>query len=575
MNLKKGGRKESTDVLVIGGGVAGLQAAIDAKAEGVNVIIVEKADTRRSGNGSTGNDHFLCYIPEVHGGDIDYVLEEIKDTMDGSHQDDIMIETLMLNSELLVKKWHSYGINMMPTGKYNFEGHTLPGRQHYHLKFDGRKQKECLTKEALRQGAVIHNHVTIANLISNEEGRVIGAIGIETSQEEPELIIYEAKAVILATGPSTRTFPGSIPAYMFNTSGCPACAGGAILGYRIGAKLINYDLIGCHAGPKYFIRGGKATWIGMLSDAEGNPAGPFISTPSRKYGDPMSDIWPGVFDDKLKNGTGPVYMNCTMLSTEDLAYMKYCFETEGISSISDYLEQKNINLEKSMIEFGSYTKSFGSGGLDLNIKGETNIKGLYGAGTICGNVRGHVTSAAVFGMISGVNAAKYAKGVEIVSIDNHPIIQETATLYDTFLEREEGGSWQEANAVIQQIMFDYIGGSVRTSSLLKAGLKYIRDLKTMVYDELKCTNAHELMRSIEVLEILDICEIGALMGENRRETRGKNHNRPDYPFTNPLLNQHFQTIELSDGEVKLDFRKNRRRMRIIDGSDKSEQSCKV
>lgn len=570
MKLRRNGRKEITDVLIIGGGIAGLQAAIDAKAEGVKVIIVEKADARRSGNGSTGNDHFLCYIPEIHGENINHILEEIKDTMDGPHQDDIMLETLMLNSELLVKKWHSYGINMMPTGKYNFEGHTLPGRQHYHLKFDGRKQKECLMKEAVRQGAIIHNHVTIGNLLSNEEGKVIGAVGVGTSEEEPELIIYEAKAVILATGPSTRAFPGNIPAYMFNTSGCPACTGGAVLGYRIGAKLINFDFIGCHAGPRYFIRSGKATWIGMLSDAEGNPAGPFVNAPSRKYGDPMSDIWPGVFEDKLKNGTGPIYMNCTMLSEEDLNYMRHCFETEGISSVNDYLNQRNIDLRKSMIEFGSYSKNFGSGGLDLNTNGETNVEGLYGAGTVCGNVRGHITSAAVFGMISGVNAAKYAKNSEFISVDNHPVIEQTVALYDTFLGREEGGSWHEVNAVLQQIMLDYVGGSVRTDSLLKAGLKYIRDLKTMMYDELKCANSHELMRSIEVLEILDICEIGVLMAENRKETRGKNHNRPDYPFTNPLLNQHFQTIEQIGCEVKLDFRKNRRRSRAIDEPRKSK-----
>ena len=66
------------------------------------------------------------------------------------------------------------------------------------------------------------------------------------------------------------------------------------------------------------------------------------------------------------------------------------------------------------------------------------------------------------------------------------------------------------------------------------------------------------MRTLEVLDMLDICEIGALMAENRKETRGKNHFRPDYPFTNPLLNQYFQTAEQVKGKVKLDFRKNRR-----------------
>ena len=52
-----------TDVLVVGGGIAGLMAAINAADQGVRVVVAEKANTKRSGSGATGNDHFVCYIP--------------------------------------------------------------------------------------------------------------------------------------------------------------------------------------------------------------------------------------------------------------------------------------------------------------------------------------------------------------------------------------------------------------------------------------------------------------------------------------------------------------------------------
>ena len=60
-------RKLSCDVLCVGGGIAGLMAAIEAAEKGAKVIVAEKANTERSGAGGMGNDHFHCYIPEVHG----------------------------------------------------------------------------------------------------------------------------------------------------------------------------------------------------------------------------------------------------------------------------------------------------------------------------------------------------------------------------------------------------------------------------------------------------------------------------------------------------------------------------
>ena len=64
------------DVLVVGGGIAGLMAAICAADMGVHVVVAEKANTKRSGCGATGNDHFQCYIPEVHGEDMGPILKE-------------------------------------------------------------------------------------------------------------------------------------------------------------------------------------------------------------------------------------------------------------------------------------------------------------------------------------------------------------------------------------------------------------------------------------------------------------------------------------------------------------------
>jgi adenylylsulfate reductase subunit A len=56
------------DVLVVGGGLAGCMAAVRASeiVGGENVLLVEKANVRRSGNAATGVDHTWSYMPEIH-----------------------------------------------------------------------------------------------------------------------------------------------------------------------------------------------------------------------------------------------------------------------------------------------------------------------------------------------------------------------------------------------------------------------------------------------------------------------------------------------------------------------------
>jgi succinate dehydrogenase/fumarate reductase flavoprotein subunit len=72
-----------TDVLCIGGGIAGLMAAIRASELGAKVHVAEKGNAEYSGCGRMGNDHFETYIPEVHGPDRDAWIEELLRTAKG------------------------------------------------------------------------------------------------------------------------------------------------------------------------------------------------------------------------------------------------------------------------------------------------------------------------------------------------------------------------------------------------------------------------------------------------------------------------------------------------------------
>lgn len=553
-----------SDVLIIGGGIGGMQAAIAAAEEGASVVVAEKADTRHSGGGATGNDHFFCYIPEYHGDDFDVILQECAETMLGPFQDVDVFTAVLRRSFEVIQKWDSYGIDMKPTGKWNFEGHAMPNRRRYHLKYDGHNQKPALTAKAKSLGVRICNKMAMNELLMDEAtGRVIGAIGVCIREEEPELTVFQAKTVILSTGAATRMYPGHNPAYPFNVDACPANTGaGDALTFRAGGKLVNLDLPYVHSGVTNFMRCGKATWIGVLTDIDGKPVGPFVTKPTRELGDVTADIWQSVFSEKMANGTGPVYMNCTETSEEDLAHMRRCLVSEGDTCINDYMDQRGIDLHRDMVEFGTYTPHVQ--GMQIDVHCRTNITGLYGVGDCTANIANGIHSAAVTGQIAGEDAARVAQSMEEISVAGHPMIAQKQALYESILGREEGAGWKEANSTLEQIMGSYCGYKVRSETLLRAGYKYVSDLKQFALAELKADNAHELMRCLEVLDMLDVAQATILSTANRRESRGPFHRRTDYTFTNPLLNNKFQTIcktpaairgevPLEDG-VRMEFR---------------------
>ena len=68
------------DVLCVGGGIGGLMAAIRASELGAKAVVAEKGNALHSGKGGGGCDHYLCYIPEIHGSDMDAFIGEMLQT---------------------------------------------------------------------------------------------------------------------------------------------------------------------------------------------------------------------------------------------------------------------------------------------------------------------------------------------------------------------------------------------------------------------------------------------------------------------------------------------------------------
>jgi succinate dehydrogenase/fumarate reductase flavoprotein subunit len=323
--------------------------------------------------------------------------------------------------------------------------------------------------------------------------------------------------------------------------------------------MVNMELPYTHAGPKYFGRCGKATWIGVYRYPDGRPLGPYATRSDTEYGDVTADIWNTAFTDVMMRGQGPVYIDCTDASADDLAYMKKAMADEGLSAMLRYFDEEKVDPARHAVEFMRYEPILHGRGLDVDENGETSVPGLFACGDMVGNAGCGLGLAAWLGWRAGRTAAARPDGVP-AAIEALPGIKGRMELLSAFMERPAGPDWREANFALQQLMDDYapVGPyKVRSETQLQAGLGYLKRLRRKSIGTLKTTCPHTLMRASEVLDLFDCGEAVFAAALERKETRAA-HKRADYTFTNPLLADKMLTVQLcDDGSVAAAWRDKR------------------
>jgi adenylylsulfate reductase, subunit A len=106
-------RKIDTDVLIIGGGVAGLNAAIAAAEKGQSVLVVDKGGIARSGCIGGGIDHFMAYLNEGEAWDtreayLKYCYEIAKGSVDLRIQEAVFCDEL----EAAIERVEKLGVSL-------------------------------------------------------------------------------------------------------------------------------------------------------------------------------------------------------------------------------------------------------------------------------------------------------------------------------------------------------------------------------------------------------------------------------------------------------------------------------
>ena len=528
------------DVLVIGAGTGGMMAAICAADGGAQVVLCEKGNAKRSGGIRGGNDHFLCYIPGIHGPDVwENIVRNMLALQAGPTDQDVYAK-LWERSYEVVKKWESWGIDMKTEGHYEFTGHSFPGSSgrmgepgktdRLWLHFSDLKLSTKLEKQVNDRKVSIINRVMVTELLKDSNGRVAGAIGVST--REPRLYIFQVKSIIYNTGgvSATRLYPS--PHLVGYSLAEPETGDGDIMAYRGGADMINTEFLYRHVALVYGPFWGKASWIGVVRDAEGKPiAPPYLAKPDLENGD-MSAQNTDAMDRIWALGKGPVWMDTREITDEDEHYMRWGFDSEAMQPLVTWLEEEKIDLKKSRFEFAPTQPSIqmrARTGTDCM----TTVKGLYST------IRPILARSAISGMIAGESASDYARGIDFSDLKrNDDQILQAKQRYEEILDRAgtQFAGWTEAQWAIHQIMQRYALPPLRTESTLMTGYARLLRLKDKAKRLLKAANPHELYHCLEVLNLMDIAELVILAVNERKESRGEAR-RQDYPFVNPMLNK--------------------------------------
>ena len=595
-----------SEVLVLGGGLSGCFAAIAAARRGRSVVIVEKGATLRSGAGGTGFDHWesACTNPcsKVTPEEIAYAYVDEQDHYSNgiSHY----IECREGWDRLV--DLESFGGKIRDTddefagADFRDEETKLMFAYDYENRFTlrvwGTTFKPALYKELQRLGVRIYDRTEATALLTKTvdgKKRGVGAVGMNV--HTGRLVVFKAKSTVLCMSRPARV-------WLFDSDLTGLCefrpmqsiGSGHAMGWRAGVEFTmmeksvkaEFSAAG-RSFPPYATGNNHNTWYAATMvdargveipylDRDGNVLktvreryypvkgqkfflkGGVIDEPKYEYRGP--ETMP--FDELMKRGYQlPFYADLSRMPEMERKViwgMMVGQEAKtNVPILKNYTERGFDPTKHALQSYGSGWQSasflpqerqfFGApGGIMHDWDLKTNIDGIYAAGDqlFASDCAGH---ACATGHYAGRKAADYAASVELQDIDTRDVDSERERLYAP-MYRSEGVTWKELNQAIAKAMQNYCGG-VKCRDLMLEGLDLLKTYREEIVPQLYCFNPHDLMRTHEVLDILDVSEM-VLHACLMRESSSKPlcFERSDFPELDPERDRHFITIRQEDGK---------------------------
>ncbi len=238
------------DVLVIGGGVAGMQAAISAARTGVKVAVLERGHAKRSGAGGAGVDHWhgavtnpcsgvtpLMYTEACYesmkgwtGGHVRYIItRESWDTLLDCEKMGVQIRDV--RDEFKGADFRDDETKLMFAYDY---------KSRHVIRVWGYNIKVKVYEEARRIGVNIYNRMMPTRLLTEggkQGGRVIGATAVDT--RTGEFYIFRSRATVICTGGAGRLYDFAPEVTASSSMGNLNSSGaGEAIGWDAGAEFV-------------------------------------------------------------------------------------------------------------------------------------------------------------------------------------------------------------------------------------------------------------------------------------------------------------------------------------------------
>lgn len=545
--LESMGKVLSTDVLVVGGGIAGLAAAISAKeaVPDVSVLVVDKATNGWGGKANKGGGNLAFLAPE------DSVDEFLKFRVEkvGCYLDDQeLLREFISEMHGVLQRTESWGATIFhnPDGTYLYVrwADTMPWR----MALCEQDITESLLRFSKKQGTKFVDHVAIVDLLKDGD-KVVGAVGF--SVIDGTFYTIKAKATILANGNQN---------YRLMRRWASGRGDGIAAAYRAGAEMRNAEfgsfINWVFADTKEVCQGAE--------DCLYNAKGENISKPVRP--EIEADVHSKevvAWYKAIVAGDGPVYANMAENYINNVTAAAFHTDVAAKRPITTAFWTRTIGKAMAAAKNHGPMQEVHPGFIGehspvrVDHQMATSVPGLYAVGDTSasgsgwagavpappGRMRGGgLVNGLWSGMRGGAAAAAHAAGAagtgagaaepgggagaDEPRVDVAQVEALKARMFAP-LERPDGVEPPELVRAIQDVMSPVSNSIYKSEARMKTALATVLEIKAKL-PQLRAKDWHYLAACNEVASMVNSAEMFYRASLERKESRGWQI-REDYP----------------------------------------------